>query len=504
LADNVQRNLAAKVAGLKHSSPETRRAVYEELRAALKEEIRAAAPFLPVQTAIAKRSELESAIIAIERLAVKSDPAPAPPSRPVSTPPVVTEIVAETPKAEPDAKQQEGPPFPVYAPSQPEAEKSPRGVPADVSPIAEYIVEIPATQAHPLQPDAPVRAPEPEREIIDRALPTQFAAHVRQEREIPETSHEEYEEPAANVPEFAPPAEVATEPRRLQPAALYIAVAAAAIGAILVVFVLFAGVSEQPAKQVAKNRVVPVANDTPLAMRPSDIPPAPPPTPEIFRSTGFGPAAQNALREANALLARGEYERAIAAFDDAIRFDPRDPAAFGNRAFAHWSRGDATAAVRDYTAALQIQPRNVTFRLNRAVGYNRLGEYGRAIEDLDEVIRAEPANFDALSSRCWAHALHDHLKEALADCNEALKLKAKDANALDSRGLVHLKLGRLDRAVADYNAALRVDPKLVSSLYGRGLARIGRGDRAGGNEDVAAAKAIAPDVQATFSRYGVR
>ena len=45
---------------------------------------------------------------------------------------------------------------------------------------------------------------------------------------------------------------------------------------------------------------------------------------------------------------------------------------------------------------------------------------------------------------------------------------------------------------------------MASALYGRGLARIGRGDRAGGQEDVTAARAINPDVVADFARYGVR
>jgi hypothetical protein len=51
---------------------------------------------------------------------------------------------------------------------------------------------------------------------------------------------------------------------------------------------------------------------------------------------------------------------------------------------------------------------------------------------------------------------------------------------------------------------LKAQPKHAGSLYGRGLARIGRGDRAGGNEDVQAARAVDPDVVATFARYGIR
>jgi tetratricopeptide (TPR) repeat protein len=97
-----------------------------------------------------------------------------------------------------------------------------------------------------------------------------------------------------------------------------------------------------------------------------------------------------------------------------------------------------------------------------------------------------------------------HLQEALADCNAALERRPADSDTLDSRGFVYLRLGRLDRAIADYSDVLKVQPKHAGSLYGRGLARIGRGDRAGGNEDIAAARAIDPEIVATFARYGVR
>ena len=75
---------------------------------------------------------------------------------------------------------------------------------------------------------------------------------------------------------------------------------------------------------------------------------------------------------------------------------------------------------------------------------------------------------------------------------------------MDSRGLVYLKLGQLDNAIADYDAALRLDAKLAGSLHGRGMARLKKGDAAGGNADITAAKAINPDVAKDFARYGVQ
>jgi len=77
------------------------------------------------------------------------------------------------------------------------------------------------------------------------------------------------------------------------------------------------------------------------------------------------------------------------------------------------------------------------------------------------------------------------------------------AEAVGTRGLVLLKLGRLDEAIADYDAALKVYAKGPTALYGRGVAKRKKGDVAGGDADIAAAKAIKPDVADWHAKWGV-
>jgi tetratricopeptide (TPR) repeat protein len=91
---------------------------------------------------------------------------------------------------------------------------------------------------------------------------------------------------------------------------------------------------------------------------------------------------------------------------------------------------------------------------------------------------------------------------ALKDCNEALQLRPVYADALDSRGFVKLKIGEPLSAIADYEAALHIK-KQASSLCGRGIAKKQTGDTAGGDIDIAAAKAIDPTVAAEFDRNGI-
>jgi tetratricopeptide (TPR) repeat protein len=83
-------------------------------------------------------------------------------------------------------------------------------------------------------------------------------------------------------------------------------------------------------------------------------------------------------------------------------------------------------------------------------------------------------------------------------------LRPNDAAALDSRGFTYLKLGQFDSAIADYDAVLKLKPRTASSLYGRGVAKLKKGDRNGGNSDIAAARAIQADIVEEYTRYGVK
>jgi Tfp pilus assembly protein PilF len=461
LPSELEKHLAGRIAG---RAPGARRAVYDEVRAGLQSEVRAAAPFMPVQTVVARRRELENAILAVEREAARSDP-----SRPVEPAPQDPALLAAVIGAE--------------------------------------------TQA-PASEIASAQEPETAAEEGDTVLPAQAPA-VAQATEFADTDHSPSGEISGGEPEKtgepSPPlaadseSDIASDDgiddegidlapaSSRHPVILYLGVLAIVICAVALAAAIIGLDFDRAEESVSPPRSMVRAVQAP-----------PDPATSLIKGAGFQGAAQGALKEGNAFLEQRDFERAIASLDDAIRLDPDAAAAYGLRAFANWNKGNVDAAIRDYGAAIERDPSNVANRLNRAIALNRKGEHQAAIEDLDRVIAAEPANANARNSRCWAHGVLAHLDEALADCNEALKLRPDDADTLDSRGFVYLRLGRLDRAIEDYSAVLKSLPQHAGSLYGRGLARIGRGDRAGGNEDVHAAKAVDPDVVATFARYGIR
>jgi tetratricopeptide (TPR) repeat protein len=202
--------------------------------------------------------------------------------------------------------------------------------------------------------------------------------------------------------------------------------------------------------------------------------------------------------------AKGDFDRAIADFTKAIEINPKDADAYKNRGYAYDAKGDFDRAIADFTKAIEINPKDADAYNNRGSVYETKGDFDRAIADFMKAIEIDPKDADAYINRCWLRATANRdLTLAFADCDTGLRLAPNDANGLDSRAFLYLRLGRLDEAIADYDAALKTNPRLASSLYGRGLAKQKKGDQAGGDTDVAAARAIQADIADQYAKYGM-
>jgi hypothetical protein len=126
------------------------------------------------------------------------------------------------------------------------------------------------------------------------------------------------------------------------------------------------------------------------------------------------------------------------------------------------------------------------------------------IEQASQKIRSNPNEAGIWNGRCyWRAEAKIDLDEALTDCDQALKLKPRDAATLDSRAFVLYQQGKYQDALTGYDAALVADPKQAASLFMRGHAKGKLGDAAGMDADIAAAKAIKPDVDNEFRPYDV-
>jgi predicted aspartyl protease len=124
------------------------------------------------------------------------------------------------------------------------------------------------------------------------------------------------------------------------------------------------------------------------------------------------------------------------------------------------------------------------------------------IAELDHQLASDPGNVQALSGRCFARAtVRANLDAALADCDQAIRLMPADAHIREVRAFVLYQQGDYRQALEAYDTMLAAGPPIASALFMRGNAKGKLGDSAGKDADIAAAKAIQPNIELVFKPF---
>ena len=79
-------------------------------------------------------------------------------------------------------------------------------------------------------------------------------------------------------------------------------------------------------------------------------------------------------------MAKGDLDKAIADYTEAIRLDAKHALAYNNRGRAYWSNNNYDKAIADYTEAIQLTPKYALVFNNRGLELcvqGRLGQGNR-------------------------------------------------------------------------------------------------------------------------------
>jgi tetratricopeptide (TPR) repeat protein len=177
------------------------------------------------------------------------------------------------------------------------------------------------------------------------------------------------------------------------------------------------------------------------------------------------PVALDLFMRGEAWAARGDLQRAIARFDDALRSDPKFLPALGMRAYYVTLVGDLDRAIADAGKAIDMilssagqNPLATPEAVSSVYGIRGLalfkkGDLARAAADIGESIRFNQRNAAAYEVRARISLRTGQLQHALQDAEQFVHL-APVPGAYQLRGEVYKALGRREEAIADFRRAL--------------------------------------------------
>ena len=148
--------------------------------------------------------------------------------------------------------------------------------------------------------------------------------------------------------------------------------------------------------------------------------------------------------------------------------------AFTNRGLAYKSKGQWDRAIADFSEAIRLKPDFVTAFNNRGNIYYGKRQYDRAIMDYDAAIRLKPDLAEAFSNRGNVYRKKGQFDRAIEDYDKAIHLKPEDGRMFANRGLAYEKKGAPNQALRDFKRARALGyrhPLLLKKLrdYGESL-----------------------------------
>jgi tetratricopeptide (TPR) repeat protein len=147
--------------------------------------------------------------------------------------------------------------------------------------------------------------------------------------------------------------------------------------------------------------------------------------------------------------------------------EPREKlaTAFDNRGVAYRRKGEYDRALQDYEQAIQLNPSNATAYNNRGIIYRIKGEYARAIADYDEAIWLKNGDYPAAYyNRALAYADKGEYELSLGDFDVVMRFNPRNALALYARGLTLLKKGDTEAGKNDISAAKAINPNIAEQF----------------------------------------
>jgi tetratricopeptide (TPR) repeat protein len=223
----------------------------------------------------------------------------------------------------------------------------------------------------------------------------------------------------------------------------------------------------------------------------------------LARQPTMNPEALALYWQGRALLERrditGNVERALMAFDAAIRVDPRFADAHAGRGEALWAKylekRDSVFAYDAISAgneALRLAPDRPHVRYSLALALEGTGRSNEAIEELDRALALQPNYDDARRRLAQVLARQGRLDDAIAQFQKAIDIRPNYWGNYSALGVDLFRAARYREALEAFRQVARLQPDSPSGLQQMGATYQQLGDLDAALEHFRKANAIAP------------
>lgn len=154
----------------------------------------------------------------------------------------------------------------------------------------------------------------------------------------------------------------------------------------------------------------------------------------------------------------GQYEKALADYDEALKRKPDFPEVQMNKGMVYWHKGDYANAIPLFTAAIKLDPSFVGALANRGAAYRKKGDINSAIADYSKAIEVNPNDAMTFYNRGVAYQKQQLHEKAIADYTSAIRLQPRYPEAYLNRGVAYTGVNKIAEAKEDFQKAAEQDP----------------------------------------------
>jgi tetratricopeptide (TPR) repeat protein len=196
----------------------------------------------------------------------------------------------------------------------------------------------------------------------------------------------------------------------------------------------------------------------------------------------------------------GDLDRAVAALDTMLAYEPTYGEAWFDRGLIHQRAGKLEMALADYAAAIRWGPPQAEPHFNRGQILALLGRSDNALAEYDRALVLDPDRLEARLNRALLLYQRGDFAAAAGDVSHALRRAPSDARLLCLDGLLRMEEGDPDAAFILFSRAIEADPSLPDPRANRAIVSFRRGRWRAAYDDLTRALAIRDDPAVRYNR----